>query len=88
MIVDTSAIVAILFDEPEGDRFAVDVAPMTAGEAFIASRAAREYGRGSGHRARLNYGDCFAYALATELDAPLLFKGNDLGHTDVRSARY
>jgi ribonuclease VapC len=44
------------------------------------------FGRGY-HRARLNLGDCFAYALATELDAPLLYKGDDFALTDVRSVR-
>lgn len=44
------------------------------------------FGRGSGHPARLNYGDCFSYALARVLDAPLLFKGDDFVHTDIRSA--
>jgi ribonuclease VapC len=43
-------------------------------------------GRGSGHRARLNFGDCFAYALAKTMDEPLLYKGTDFGQTDVRSA--
>jgi ribonuclease VapC len=45
--------------------------------------AYRDFGRGSGHPARLNYGDCFAYALAKELGEPLLFTGDGFGHTDV-----
>ncbi len=52
----------------------------------LAIDAHRRFGRGSGHPARLNYGDCFAYALARSLDAPLLFKGDDFTHTDIRPA--
>jgi len=52
----------------------------------VARAAYRDFGRGSGHPAQLNYGDCFAYALASATGEPLLFKGNDLGHTDVRVA--
>ena len=44
------------------------------------------FGKGSGHKAQLNLGDCAAYALATSLDLPLLYKGDDFIHTDVRSA--
>lgn len=44
------------------------------------------FGRGSGHPAGLNMGDCFAYALAKARDLPLLYKGNDFGHTDIRPA--
>lgn len=44
------------------------------------------YGRGTGHRARLNLGDCLAYAAAVAHDAPLLFKGDDFVHTDVKRA--
>ena len=50
----------------------------------IAREAHRRFGRGSGHPAKLNFGDCFAYALAKELDEPLLFVGQDFIHTDVR----
>lgn len=50
-----------------------------------ALRAYLQYGKGV-HRAGLNLGDCFAYALAKQLDAPLLFKGDDFGATDVRIA--
>ena len=42
--------------------------------------------KGSGHPARLNFGDCFSYALASVTGQPLLYKGNNFGHTDVRSA--
>lgn len=44
------------------------------------------YGRGAGRPARLNYGDCFAYALAKQSGAPLLFKGADFLHTDIPAA--
>jgi len=52
----------------------------------IARQAYRDFGKGSGHPARLNFGDCFAYALARAMDEPLLYKGSDFSHTDVRSA--
>lgn len=48
--------------------------------------AYRDFGKGSGHPAQLNLGDCFAYALAKDMAEPLLFKGNDFAHTDVRRA--
>lgn len=129
MIIDSSAIVAILTDEPEGPRLTqvlgAATAPVTSaatlleshivmrgryGEAGvakvdrlldnvgarviavderharIASDAHRLYGRGSGHPARLNFGDCFSYALAISRDEPLLFTGDDFVHTDVRVA--
>lgn len=129
MIVDTSAFVAMAFDEAEGpaclatildasvvrmsaagvfeasivvdargsasqarrfDRFrhelGIQVEPVTASQADLARAAYREFGRGSGHPARLNFGDCFAYALAIERDEPLLWIGDDFGHTDVRPA--
>jgi ribonuclease VapC len=53
-------------------------------QARIASDAYRRFGKGN-HSAGLNFGDCFAYALAKSLDAPLLFKGADFGATDVRA---
>lgn len=129
MIVDSSALVAILTDEPGAqvlndllistvgsavsaasyletgivlDRHrrgpvsdalddylesaALSVAPVTARQARIARAAYRDFGRGSGHPAKLNFGDCFAYALAIERDESLLFRGDDFTHTDVRSA--
>lgn len=129
MVLDTSAFVAILTDEPERRAFneaieiaqirmvgatslletkmvlfarygaaganAVDafllrgeirVEPVTAGQAEIAFEAFRRFGRGTGHPARLNYGDCFSYALAREKEARLLFKGDDFVHTDVEPA--
>ena len=129
MIVDTSALLAILFAEPEREELLgilstaenlsmsaatyaeagivadcrkepvvsrrldelittlkVEVLPLTAGQAGIARQAYRDFGRGSGHPAKLNYGDCFSYALAKDSDEPLLWKGDDFGHTDVRRA--
>ena len=127
IVVDTSALVAILNHEPERQAFLTIimanevVTPCTCvletamvlnrllptltfqrqddflaicliGVAAITpelGRSARDafsvYGRGQ-HPAGLNFGDCFAYALAMQLDAPLLFKGNDFSKTDVRIA--
>lgn len=62
------------------------IEPVTAEQARIAQEAQRRYGRGSRHRAHLNFGDCFAYALARIYDEPLLFIGNDFTHTDLRPA--
>jgi len=61
------------------------VEPVTARQAEIARQAYRDFGKGR-HKAGLNFGDCFAYALAKEMDEPLLFKGNDFKHTDVEVA--
>lgn len=126
MIVDTSAIVAILNDEPEAGAFAesigaatsirisaatyvesgavidslrdpvvsrkfdrllevgrITIEPVTAEHAKSARQAYRDFGKGSGHPARLNFGDCFSYALASEAGEPLLFKGEDFSKTDV-----
>ena len=65
---------------------AIYIEPLTEAQAHIARQAYRDYGRGSGHPAQLNFGDCFAYALARATGEPLLFKGNDFGHTDVARA--
>jgi ribonuclease VapC len=62
------------------------VEPVTLEQARIARAAYRDFGKGSGHPAQLNLGDCFAYALAKVTGEPLLFKGADFGHTDIRSA--
>ena len=126
MIVDTSALIAILKEEPESERlmtamanadalemsaatylesgivadgnrnqllserldavietFAVAIAPVTEAQARRARAAYRRFGKGSGHPAGLNFGDCFSYARAVEQSRPLLFKGDDFGHTDV-----
>jgi ribonuclease VapC len=63
----------------------IAIEPVTAEQAKIALSAFRDFGR-SKHPAALNYGDCFAYALAQDKRMPLLFKGNDFSQTDVRSA--
>lgn len=129
MIVDTSVLVAALFDEPEtelffetmatagalsmsagsllelgtvlarrnrrdllpvADRlmltFGITIAHATASHARLGREAYLQFGKGTGHPAKLNFGDCFAYALAKETGEPLLFKGDDFVHTDVRRA--
>jgi ribonuclease VapC len=129
MIVDSSAVIAILANEPEAAAFSdalqtarrvamaaptlvelyvvadrardprarsalddllrtmdPEVEAFTAEHAAIARQAHRNFGRGSGHPARLNLGDCFSYALAKATGEPLLYKGDDFGHTDIRSA--
>lgn len=63
------------------------VEAVTEKQAQIARQAYRDFGQGR-HKAGLNFGDCFAYALAKELDEPLLFKGSDFKHTDVEAAEY
>jgi ribonuclease VapC len=62
------------------------IEPVTAEQAKIARQAYRDYGKGSGHPAGLNFGDCFSYALARDKREPILFKGDDFVHTDLRSA--
>lgn len=54
--------------------------------AAVALDAFQRYGRGQGHKAKLNMGDCFAYACAKALNASLLFKGDDFIHTDIKIA--
>ena len=61
----------------------IEVVPFTVEQARIARVAYQQFGRGSGHPARLNMGDCFAYALARDLGEPLLFKGDDFALTDI-----
>ena len=126
MIVDSSALVAMLWREPEGEAFgkaitadwspivsaanyleagividgernpalsakldalinelAIDIVPVTAEHARIARQAYRDFGKGSGHKAQLNFGDCFAYALAMERGEALLYKGDDFIHAGL-----
>lgn len=126
MIVDTSVLAAILFDEPErrdfqarlaaserttisagswielsvvltrqghGDLVAIAdqvistlsirIAAVDRAQAEIARNAYHEFGRGSRHKAKLNFGDCFSYALSKAAGEPLFFKGDDFSHTDV-----
>lgn len=68
------------------EAFQVDVVPFTAAHARIAQEAYLRYGRGSGHPAKLNFGDCVSYALAKASGQPLLFKGDDFPHTDLKPA--
>ena len=63
----------------------IEIIAVTAEQAYAAAEARRVYGK-SRHDADLNYGDSFSYALAKSLDEPLLFKGNDFIHTDVKRA--
>jgi ribonuclease VapC len=126
MIIDTSAMIAVLFDEPEMPAFArameaaarcrisagsfletsividgrrdpivsrrlddlmhaagIIVEPFDEKQALLAREAYRDFGKGGGHPAQLNFGDCFAYALARSRAEPLLFKGNDFALTDI-----
>jgi ribonuclease VapC len=129
VIVDASAILAILFDEPERGAFqraiadaagdhvmspvnyleasikaddprhprkgveldlllsalSVTLAPVTLEQARLARSAYKRFGKRN-HSARLNLGDCFAYALAKARGEPLLFKGSDFAQTDIESA--
>jgi len=129
VIVDSSALVAILRNEPDASAIAqalqqapfrhisavtyveaavvadndrnpllsrrfdnlirdaqVSVEPVTPRQAEIARQAYRDFGKGR-HKAGLNFGDCFAYALAKEMDEPLLFKGTDFARTDVEAVK-
>jgi ribonuclease VapC len=86
MVVDrrgTAVAVNRLEDFMQGAR--VELMPVSVSQATIARRAWRTFGRGI-HPARLNYGDCFAYALAKETGEALLFKGSDFSQTDVEPA--
>lgn len=64
----------------------IQIEPVTTDQARFARSAHLRFGKGTGHRAALNYGDCFAYALAKAMDAPLLCKGNDFPLTDIQIA--
>ncbi len=129
MIIDASALIAILRDEPDAIAYAraieaatrrsvsavnfveaavvidgsrdpvasrrfdelfaaaqLSVEPVTREQAQLAREAYRDFGKGGGHPARLNFGDCFAYALAKVTGEPLLYKGSDFSHTDLQSA--
>ncbi len=63
------------------------IEPVTEQQAKVAREAYRDFGRGSGHRAGLNFGDCFAYALAKTSREPLLFKGDDFVHTGIAAVK-
>ena len=77
MIVDTPAVIV---------RNEIMAQPVTREQANIARAAYRDFGKGSGHPAGLNFGDCFAYALAKSMREPLLFKGDDFSRTDIAIA--
>jgi len=64
-------------------RAKIEVEPVTEEQMQVARAAWRRYGKGSGHAARLNFGDCFSYALAQSLGEELLYQGADFAHTDV-----
>jgi ribonuclease VapC len=64
----------------------IEVVPFTPAHAILAREAFKRYGKGRGTGAKLNFGDCFAYALAKSLGAPLLFKGDDFVQTDLTRA--
>ena len=67
-------------------RAKIEVEPVTDRAGPDSTKAWRRYGKGSGHAARLNFGDCFSYALAQSLGEELLYKGADFAHTDVAKA--
>lgn len=69
------------------DGLGIVFVPLSVSQARIARMAHRRYGPGSGSPARLNMGDCFSYALAIDLDEPLLFVGDNFVHTDVRQVQ-
>jgi ribonuclease VapC len=92
-IFETKTVLSRRFPGPGLEQFEamleeleLRVVPFDTNQAAIAFDAYLRFGRGSGHPAQLNLGDCAAYALARSLNLPLLFKGNDFVHTDVRSA--
>ena len=64
----------------------LEIVDLTLEQAQLGRDGYRTYGRGTGHRAHLNFGDCFAYALAKATGEPLLFKGDDFVHTDITPA--
>jgi ribonuclease VapC len=88
IVIDSkrNAIASRAFDAflIDGD---VEICPVDERQARIARESYRDFGKGSGHPAQLNFGDCFAYALAKAMNEPLLFKGTDFSHTDVTAAR-
>jgi ribonuclease VapC len=88
--LETATVIETRFGEPGGreldlwlHRAAVDLVAVDADQADAARVAYRMYGKGR-HRAGLNYGDCFSYALAKVSGQPLLFKGDDFARTDIR----
>jgi ribonuclease VapC len=68
------------------ERANLEIEPVTELHVLIARDAFQRFGKGSGHGARLNFGDCFAYAFAKATGEPLLFVGDDFSRTDIPSA--
>jgi ribonuclease VapC len=68
------------------DDYGIRIEPFDTDQARVAAQAYRDYGRGSGHPARLNLGDSYSYALAYVTGEPLLYRGDDFTRTDIRSA--
>lgn len=64
----------------------IEIEPVSAEQARIARQAYRDYGKSSDHPAKLNFGDCFSYALARVRREPILFKGTNFQETDLRPA--
>lgn len=92
-ISSATALEASLVLGPErGDELSIflsrvtTIVPFDAEQLAVARAAHARYGRGSGSKARLNFGDCFSYALAKSTGEPLLFKGDDFTHTDITPA--
>ena len=67
-------------------RAQIEIVPVTVEQARIARQAYQNFGKGRGHKAGLNFGDCFSYALTKDKREPILFKGDGFQHTDLRSA--
>jgi ribonuclease VapC len=87
IVIDSGrdAVASRRFDDFfRASRIAIET--VTPSQAEIARNAYRDFGKGR-HKAGLNFGDCFAYALAKEMDEPLLFKGNDFRHTDIEPVK-
>lgn len=68
------------------EQLGISIVPFTRAEADLTIDAYERYGKGRGHPASLNFGDCFSYALAKSTGEPLLFKGNDFSQTDIPNA--
>jgi ribonuclease VapC len=90
--VEASMVMELRFGDRGGreidtllDDVGIATLPFDQAQAKLAREAFRRFGKGR-HRAALNFGDCFAYALAKTLDAPLLFKGDDFALTDLKRA--
>jgi ribonuclease VapC len=77
---------AIRLVEESLERFSLIIESVTFEHVFVARGAWNRFGKGSGHPAGLNFGDCFAYALASVREEPLLYIGQDFIHTDIGAA--